>query len=479
MIGHPLTSDGTTWRVPRGVTWVLGILLAFALAAAATAPVGQPTDISPVGLLTPKMVYTLDNDASASQPVPLSTVRDEVLNGYYRGDGSGIDIALIDTGVAPVVGLTGDKVLHGPDLSGEGSIPEVAFLDTYGHGTHMAGIMAGDRPGHEGVAPGARIISVKVAGADGVTTVPQVVAAIDWVVDHRNTDGLNIRVLNLSLGQSGVETHINDDLSMAVERAWQAGIFVVVAGGNSGDEYRHLDSPAIDPYVVAVGASDTYSGQRSSQDVPAWSAHGDGNRNPDLVAPGRSVASYRVPGSTIDTAYPNARWGDSFFLGSGSSQAAAALSGAAAVILGDNPFLDPDDLKASLKSQATTLTHEPVFTAGDGLVDAKMTVKKLVKDEQQHTLANGEPYTGTVGPTGATWSGGTWSGGTWSGATWSGTTWSGGTWSGATWSGATWSGATWSGATWSGGTWSGATWSGGTWSGGTWSGATWSGDGWE
>ena len=164
---------------------------------------------------------------------------------------------MIDSGVAPVAGLDGPNVLHGPDLSGEGAFPEVAYLDTYGHGTHLAGIMVGQRIGSEGIAPGARVVSVKVAGADGVTSVAQVVAGIDWVVEHRNTDGLNIRVLNLALGQAGVSSHRGNLLSAAVERASDAGIFVVAAAGNRGGNQSHLDAPAIDPYVMSIGSVDS------------------------------------------------------------------------------------------------------------------------------------------------------------------------------------------------------------------------------
>ncbi len=466
------TTNGTSWALPRGVTWAISCLLAFVLTGAVAVPLADEVDRQSApapGELTPNMVYTLGQDAQSNRPVFLSDVRTQTLNYLWGVDGAGIDVAVIDTGVSPVEGLTGDKVLHGPDLSGEGAFPEVAYLDTYGHGTHMAAIIAGDRSGHEGVASAARIVSVKVAGADGVTTVPQVVAAIDWVVDHRNSDGLNIRVLNLSLGQADVTTHIGDELSMAVERAWQHGIFVVVAAGNGGEEYKHLDSPAIDPYVVAVGAADSHTGWRAQQDVPEWSAKGDGERNPDLVAAGRSIASYGVPGSTIDSLYPQARLQNGqLFLGSGSSQAAAATSGAAAVLLARHPEMTPDDLKKTMLKWATDMWNEPVEVAGEGLVDVMAAYWHPAEGEQTHTRANGEDATSTVGPTSATWSGGTWSSGTWSGATWSGTTWSGGTWSGATWSGATWSGATWSGATWSGATWSGTTWSGATWSGSGW-----------
>ncbi len=445
-----------------------------------------PTDdYYPTGGWTPdpKPVENWAPFVPAPKVITLSALRNDLFP--YTSSvnaGQGVDVALIDTGIAPVSGLNGpDKVLHGPDLSAEGTFQQTAYLDTYGHGTHMAGIIGGDRPGHEGVAPGSRIISLKVAGQDGATTVPQVVAAIDWVIDHRRSDGLNIRVLNLSLGQSGITTHVGDPLSAAVERAWQAGIVVVVATGNDGEEERTVDSPAIDPYVVAVGAVDSRVSPFMFTDrtVPEWS-QGGFDRTPDLVAPGTSIASYRVPGSAIDEAAPGGRYGDGLFLGSGTSQAAAVTSGVAAVLIANNPSLTPDQVKATIETGSWELPLIGDDRQGDGHIDGSSAFGAPVtwQPAQSFPSASG-PGTGIIAPTGSTWSGGTWSGSTWSGSTWSGSTWSGGTWSGSTWSGSTWSGSTWSGSTWSGGTWSGSTWSGGTWSGSTWSGGTWSGNGWD
>ena len=415
-----------------------------------------------VGTLSPNMVQMLDGESSNSKPMSLDALRNDVFRGWHGLDaGTGVDVALIDTGVAPVDGLDGDHVLHGPDLSFEASTPEVAYLDTYGHGTHMAGIIAGRRDGHEGVAPGARIVSLKVAGHDGVTTVPQVVAAIDWVVEHRNSDGLNIRVLNLSLGQGGVTDHEGDLLSAAAERAWDAGIFVVVAAGNSGDSQSHLDSPAIDPFVVAVGAVDPYSeDDRDEREVPRWSGIGDGSRNPDLVAPGRSIESYRVPGSAIDLAAPRARDGD-LFRGSGTSQAAAVVSGFAAAVIAEYPHMTNDQVKDTITRQAMELDDVSAKRAGDGHLDGPDPFAHGVRTSagaQGHARAAGSG-TGIVAPTGATWTGGQWAGGQWAGATWTGATWTGGQWAGATWTGATWTGATWTGATWTGATWTGEGWS--------------------
>jgi serine protease AprX len=466
----------------RPARWRLAIATLIAVVAALLAPVPQ-TDSGPVATLDTSMVEMLGT-VDPSSAMTLSELRQMMANNPARTSaGQGIDVAVIDTGVVPVTGLDRDgKVLHGPDLSFEGSAPEVAYLDTYGHGTHMAGIIAGERDDAPGIAPGARIVSLKVAGHDGITTVPQVVAAIDWVVDHHDTDGLNIRVLNLSLGQAGVHTHIGDELSAAVERAWDAGIVVVVAAGNRGETQRHLDSPAIDPYVISVGALEqVLSSYRSRYAVPAWSATGNGNRNPDATAPGRSIASYRVPGSTIDNLIPKARYGTDFFLGSGTSQAAAVTSGVAAAMLQYHPEYTPDMVKATLTYRAIEIDPTSTLRDGEGAVNGPHSVVyggPSWVGRQNHPRAAGSGK-GLVTPTGATWSGGGWAGATWSGATWSGKVWSGATWSGATWSGATWSGATWSGATWSGATWSGATWSGATWSGATWSGATWSGNGWS
>ena len=181
--------------------------------------------------------------------------------------GQGIDIALIDSGVVPVNGLTAPgKVINGPDLSFESQADNLRYLDTYGHGTHLAGIMAGrDDAVSEptlanaydhfiGVAPDARIVNVKVADSRGATDVSQVIAAIDWVVQHRNDNGMNIRVINLSYGTDGTQDYLVDPLAFAVEQAWKAGIVVVVAAGNDG-EGSPLRNPATDPFVIAVGAS--------------------------------------------------------------------------------------------------------------------------------------------------------------------------------------------------------------------------------
>ncbi|MGH2783878.1 MAG: S8 family peptidase [Actinomycetota bacterium] len=435
--------------------------------------------------------------------------------------GAGVDVALIDSGVVPVNGLTGaGKVVNGPDLSFESQADNLRYLDTFGHGTHMAGIIAGrdngassvnDLTAHDtyaGVAPDARIINLKVANARGATDVSQVLAAIDWVVQHRNDNGMNIRVLSLSFGTDGTQDYMIDPLAYAVEVAWRKGIVVVVAAGNSGYGSAKLNNPAYDPYVIAVGADDTKGTHAIDDDViPAWSSRGDGTRNPDVVAPGKSIAGLRAPGSYIDETYPAGRVASRLFRGSGTSQATAVVSGAAALLLQQRPNLTPDQVKKLLSSTASPLPAADPVAQGSGLINLKSATAAATPNyvqtwptsngtgsleaargsahvEMDGVALTGEqdifgtPWDGTSW-SGTSWSGTSWSGGLWNGTSWSGTSWSGTSWSGTSWSGTSWSGTSWSGTSWSGTSWSGTSWSGTSWSGTSWSGTSWSGTSWS
>ena len=182
--------------------------------------------------------------------------------------GRGVDVALVDTGVAPVQDLAGPgKVVNGPDLSFESQSPDLRYLDTNGHGTHMGGVIAGQDDGEfTGIAPDARLVSVKVGAASGATDISQVIAAIDWVVQHRNDDGLNIRVLNLSFGTDGAQDYLLDPLTYAVDVAWRKGIVVVVGAGNRGPGATRRPPPAprttwwpASPAAAAPSAGPTWS----------------------------------------------------------------------------------------------------------------------------------------------------------------------------------------------------------------------------
>ena len=466
----------------------------------------------------------------AAQNGSLYTLANKVTGASSMWDagytGKGVDVAVIDSGVVPVEGLNGaGKVVYGPDLTLEASTPATKNLDTYGHGTHMSSIIAGrdsgttgtgsgDSSNFVGMAPDARIVSIKVSDAKGQTDVSQAIAAIDWVVQNKNKNGLNIRVLNMSFGTDGVQDYVLDPLAYAAEQAWHKGVVVVVAVGNEGFGTAKVNNPAYNPYLIAVGSNNANGTATTADDVvSAFSNDGDGTRNPDLVAPGEKVVALRSAGSYLDATYPAARIGDRLFRGSGTSQSAAVVSGAAALLIQQRPDITPDEVKALLTGSAQPIPAATAAQQGAGALDlakAKDTatpvgVKQTFKVStglgsleaargSVHVTVNGRAVKGEIDVrgksfdvrawaaglrNGVNWNGMTWSGMTWSGMTWSGMTWSGMTWSGMTWSGMTWSGMTWSGMTWSGMTWSGMTWSGMTWSGMTWSGMTWSGMTWS
>jgi serine protease AprX len=444
--------------------------------------------------------------------------------------GQGVTVALIDTGVAPVPGLDApDKVLDGPDLSYESQTPATRYLDGYGHGTHMAGIIAGADAGLDpqrpvagkfaGVAPGAQLLNMKVAAGDGGADVSQVIAALDWVVEHRNDVGMNVRVANLSYGTESLQSWQVDPLARAVENAWNHGIFVVASAGNSGLQSPTLLMPARDPHIMAVGAVD-HDGTASTldDDVADFTNGGNVGRRPDLLAPGKSVVSLRVPSSYVDLTHPEGRLaGDSagrFFRGSGTSQAAAVVAGEAALLFQANPNLTPDQVKAALLQTSRPLTLDRSPAQGAGVTDVGAAVT-LVRSRLglptlrasypassglgsleasrggEHVLdpMNGVELSGEVDALGSPWNPGawtsaqdtgtTWVNGAWNGRTWTGTAWQDGKVMAASWTGASWSGLPWADHVWSDDRWEARSWRGDDWEARSWRAASWEARSWR
>jgi serine protease AprX len=461
--------------------------------------------------------YDAGTDAnSAFNAAELVHAHDAWDNGYT---GSGIDVALIDSGVTPVQGLAADgQVVNGPDLSFESQFAGAAHLDTFGHGTFMAGLIAAREPGtgadssntsaYQGIAPDARIVSVKVADALGRSDVSQVIAGIDWVVQHAHDPGLNIRVLNLSFGTDSTQSYVLDPLAYAAEVAWHSGIVVVVSAGNNGE--NRLVDPAIDPYLIAVGALDTNNTLSSTDDTIArFSNKGTSSRRVDVVAPGVHVQGLRVPGSFVDQAFGSSgRLGTRFFRGSGTSQATAIASGVAALVLSSRPDLTPDQVKRLLTGRVPrrAVSGFSVPDAARAIAAAysvRASTQRFTRSDGTGSLegsrgsrhvVRGTPLVGELDIFGnpvdtaalaaqeaqqAAWDGGTWNGATWAGASWAGASWAGASWDGASWDGASWDGASWDGASWDGASWDGASWDGASWDGASWDGASWDGASWD
>jgi serine protease AprX len=468
--------------------------------------------------------YSSELDGSMYHVVEEGTWAKNYWGAGYTGQG--VTVALIDSGVVPVDGLmTEGKVINGPDLSFESQADNLRYLDGFGHGTHLAGIIAGrdnsapdritrtDSKYFLGMAPDAAVLSVRVADHEGAVDVSQVIAAIDWVVQHRDDNGMNVRVLNLSFGTDSNQSYLLDPLAHAVEQAWWYGIVVVVAAGNDGN-VQPLRNPALDPFVIAVGALNTNGTATFDDDtVPDFSNCGTEDRHVDVVAPGVSIVSLRNPNSYADVNYPDARVGDQFFKGTGTSQAAAVVSGAVALILSKKPNLSAYQVKTLLTETARPVEGVHQWCQGSGAIDLKAAFqfKKNPSGVWPYTWSSGDGsleaargsfhvqdegqlLTGEIDIFGndfnssahafdamweQAWDGGTWNGASWSGASWSGASWSGASWSGASWSGASWSSKSWSDNTWNGASWSSASWSGASWSSASWSSRVWSGLSWR
>jgi serine protease AprX len=454
--------------------------------------------------------------------------------------GQGVGVALLDSGVASVAGLgSAGKVTYGPDLSIEAN-GALTQQDTFGHGTFMAGIIAGrgaTNPSSDlptapanvqlGMAPDAKLLALKLASTDGSVDVSQVIAALDWVTQHSVLpDGTRVRVISLSYGTNSTQAYLADPLAAAAENAWRHGIVVVTSAGNNGSDNGRLSDPAIDPYVIAVGASDSANRldgwTRDHTTVASYSEVGSTDRHVDLVAPGTSLVSARAPGSLIDVSNPSGLVsGDisgQLFRGSGTSQAAAVVSGSVALLLQAYPNLTPDQVKYALTygigvvtnsssiaagagtlnlskaldtashlsgtdGTATTLRAAAVqsfpYSTGQGSIDAARGGSVLVDSA-------GNDLTGEVDVQGNTWDPATWWQATstlssWSGGQWLGATWTGDDWaatssglSSSRWSSSRWSSSRWSTADWSSSRWSSSRWSSSRWSSSRWSDSTWS-----
>jgi serine protease AprX len=399
----------------------------------------------------PDVVYiSPDRPNKVASDDDIPAVEGDVARQQYGLDGTGVGVAIVDSGVFNHDDLQKSSGLGSRIVYSESFIPgDPSTNDAYGHGTHVAGILAGN--GHDsqsgyptqyiGVAPNANIINLRVLDANGSGTDSQVIAAIQRAIQLKST--YNIRVINLSLGRPVFESYALDPVCQAVEAAWKAGIVVVVAAGNEGRNndygtqgYATIQAPANDPNVITVGATKTNgTPYRLDDTVASYSSKGptllDHVVKPDLVAPGNRIISLASPGSTLVTSLTSLNiqpittcvlsfWGNTCTTGlsgkytrlSGTSMATPIVAGAAALMLQKDPTLTPDTIKARMMKTAwkgypgnswgydawgrSYFSQYDAFTIGAGYLDIYSSLKStdVVNGGAPSPVVNFNPVTG-------------------------------------------------------------------------------------
>ena len=264
------------------------------------------------------------------------------------------------------------------------------MADESGHGSHMSSIIANSAPtviagqqmtagSFKGVAPDANLIPIKVVDAQGNADYLDILRGLQWLLDNHKT--YKTRVLNVSLAATPRFDYWDDPINQAVFKLWQAGITVIVAAGNDGPEDSSIGSPGNNPYVITVGAvTDSWTAADRSDDyIPDFSSRGPtavGHIKPDIVAPGGHITGLVPPDSTLAKESPDYVLPNGDFVSTGSSQAAALVSGIAALLLQVEPGLSNDDIKCMLMSSAEPainpdgrLAYSP-FVQGEGYASA-------------------------------------------------------------------------------------------------------------
>jgi serine protease AprX len=334
--------------------------------------------------------------------------------------------------------------------------------DGYGHGTLVAGLAAGGAPGYAGTAPSAPIVSIDVMNDKGMALTSDVIAACDWIVQHKAQ--YNIGVANFSLHSTAPASVFWDPLDKAVEKLWFDGVVVVTAAGNYGTANAPsgvLYGPGNDPFVITVGADDTGRTPGAGNDTAApWSAYGytyDGFSKPDIAAPGRYMIGPVPTGSTLATTRPGDIVSPGYMQLSGTSFAAPIVAGGAAYILALHPNFTPDQVKGALMLMASA---EPTATPGSvgvGLVDvvkagtvASPPNPNLALDQ----FVGADPNGGSI-PVfdSASWGAAAQANQSWNAASWGAASWGAASWGAASWGATAWSSASWGTASWGSASW--------------------------
>jgi serine protease AprX len=275
-------------------------------------------------------------------------------------NGQGIGVAVVDSGLTQTSSRAFTRIIDREHFSWTSWTDN----DLFGHGTHVAGIIAGNGAGSTnnqfaGIAPGVNLIGLKVCDDQGYARESDAVEALQWIYDNRTR--YNIRVVNLSINCGQNIDYDESPLDAACEILWFNKIVVVVSAGNKGgvaDTYNTADAPpANDPFVITVGATDENgTAIRTDDQEASWSARGnaaDSSKKPEILAPGAHIVSTLAPGSKWSNLAAKCRVGTDYVVASGTSMAAPMVVGTVALLLQDEPNLTPDQVKYRLLNATT------------------------------------------------------------------------------------------------------------------------------
>jgi serine protease AprX len=299
--------------------------------------------------------------------------------------GAGVTIAVVDSGIAAHPALTGKVLAHVSKIAGDPSTN-----DAHGHGTHIAGIIAGNSTASKyvtslyrgGIAPDVRLVNVRVLGANGTGWTSDVIAGIEWVIENRAQ--YDIRAINLSLGHPVTEPSITDPLCQAVMKATAAGIVVIASAGNSGKAadgtpiLGGITSPGNSPYAITVGAMNTKGTVVRSDDImTTYSSRGptkfEHAVKPDVVAPGNKIVSLETSGSYLQRNYPQfhmaGKGSNAYMHLSGTSMSAAVVTAGVALLMQAHPNISATQLKIALQTGATFMQDGGLMGGGAGSVN--------------------------------------------------------------------------------------------------------------
>ena len=345
----------------------------------------------PENVTAPEGSFVVPNVTMKFNAAPAATATSDAANTFRETikapggqSGSGVTVAVVDTGVDDSVAVDVAKHVNvSGDTSGDG----------LGHGTFMAGLVAGDDNEFGGVAPGAEVLDVQVAAQDGSTDLARVLAGLQAVADERASNpSLDVAMLALST-ESPLPPWM-DPLTRGLDRLWGRGVTVVVASGNDGK--NGVSSPATDPVLLVAGAQDEAdTAARADDTVPDFSSYGKvfGQRRPDVVAPGVSLISTAAPQSAAYLENPASHVGEGFLKGTGTSMSAAVTAGAIATLLAERPGLTPDQAKRLVVDTAYTTSDLKLKTgAGNGGLDLQAALEAPVPPATDESTGGDSEY---------------------------------------------------------------------------------------